>query len=137
MNRNDGFIALSINICTLSIPILMEDNKESCSDGGDHDEDLGHVQGPAPVGDVVQGDVGERGQLRPPELVSDGQRHGGQQEVAEDEAQGREGLPVLLGELCADDSLRRHTDLNLDGGSIPFEIKINNVYPFTGNQHVT
>ena len=108
----------------------MEDNKESCSDGGDHDKDFGHVQGPAPVWDVVQGDVGERGKLGPPELVSDGQRHGGQQEVAEDEAQGREGLPVLLGELCADDSLRRHPDLDLDGGSIPLEVRTNKDYPY-------
>ena len=50
---------------------------------------------------------------------------GGQQEVAEDEAQRREGLPVLLGELCADDPLRRHPDLNLDRGSIPEETIFN------------
>ena len=105
----------------------MEDNKESCSDGGDHDEDLGDVQRPLPVGDVVQGDVGERGQFRPPQLVGDGQGHGGQQEVAEDEAQRREGLPVLLGELCADDPLRRHPDLNLDRGSIPEETELTNI----------
>ena len=102
----------------------MEDNKESCGDGGDHDEHLGDVQRPPPVGDVVQGDVGERRQLGPAQLVCDGQRHGGQQEVAEDEAQRRERLPVLLRKFCTDYSLRSHPDLNLDGGSIPFESRI-------------
>ena len=109
----------------LYLPIFMEDNKESCSDGGDHDEDLGDVQCPLPVRDVVQGEVGEGGQLRSPQLVGDGQGHGGQQEVAEDEAKRREGLPVLLGELCGDDPLRRHPDLNLDRGSIPDETIFN------------
>ena len=105
----------------------MEDNKESCSDGGDHDENLGDIQRPPPVGDVVQGDVGERRQLGPAQLVGDGQRHGGQQEVAEDEAQRRERFPVLLGKFCTDNSLRSHPDLNLDGGSIPFERRIKDV----------
>ena len=51
---------LLINLSCHVEPIFVEDNKESCDDSGDHDEDLGDIQRPPPVEDVVQRDIRER-----------------------------------------------------------------------------
>ena len=104
------------------LPMFVEDNQQCCYYGCDHDEDLGDVESPLVIGEVVQGDVGEGRKRGISQFVSDGETCCCEDEVDQNEDQRSASLPVLFRKLCTLQPFTRgHINLDLDCGPIPFK----------------